>query len=307
MPVLRRCRGTADEYAAVAVVHRHAAEHDGRDPHSVLEPLPDAEAVAALAGLDQRVVEADGRVVGHVFLTSWLEEDGTRVILHRGRLHPAFRGRGIGTTMLTWAERRAHALAATATTTVLGANAARAEPAATALLLDHGYAPALRLGEYRLPADAALPGTPSAEVEIWPVTDPTDHGRLWDLVELAYHGRPAIPVGTPAARRRFIDRAASMTWLAAWQGNTLAGCAGLAHAPTPHLTELSVHPTFRRRGVGRALLLHALTHARRRHPASADIRLWTNLAGPQRAYELYESVGFQLVEEFVRYRKPMPG
>ncbi|TDC03242.1 GNAT family N-acetyltransferase, partial [Streptomyces sp. 8K308] len=231
MPALRRCRGTADEYAAIAAVHRRAAEHDGRDLHSVLESLPGPADIAALAGLDQRVVELDGRVVGHVHLTSWTEEDGTRVFLHRGRLHPDFRDRGLGTTMLAWAERRARAKAVdlpAARTTVLGANASRAEPAATALLLDHGYAPVLRLGEYRRPANAALPEAPSTDVEIRPTTDPVDHGRLWDLVELGYHGRFAVRVGTPAGRQRFIDRAAAMTWLAAWDGPTLVGCAGLA-------------------------------------------------------------------------------
>ncbi|TDC70605.1 GNAT family N-acetyltransferase, partial [Streptomyces hainanensis] len=65
------------------------------------------------------------------------------------------------------------------------------------------------------------------------------------------------------------------------------------------------HPTFRRRGLGRTLLLRALAEARRVDPS--EIRLWTNLAGPQRAWELYESVGFHRTERFVRYRKPMPG
>ncbi|TDC05816.1 GNAT family N-acetyltransferase, partial [Streptomyces sp. 8K308] len=71
-----------------------------------------------------------------------------------------------------------------------------------------------------------------------------------------------------------------------------------------HLAELCVHPAHRRRGIGRALLHEILAAARHRHPTT-DLRLWTNLAGPQRAYELYESVGFHLVEEFVRYRKPL--
>jgi mycothiol synthase len=34
-------------------------------------------------------------------------------------------------------------------------------------------------------------------------------------------------------------------------------------------------------------------------------RLYTGTANPHRSYNLYESVGFQRLNEYVRYRKPV--
>ncbi|MGP3970300.1 GNAT family N-acetyltransferase [Streptomyces sp. 6N223] len=315
---LRPARGTEGEYAAIAEVHRRGAEHDGLDPRSALEPVPSAADVAERAGaladpgLDQRVVEAGGRLVGHVYVVWWPEEDGTRVFLHRGCLLPEFRGRGIGTAMLGWAERRARAMAASLPPgrDVLGGNAARRETAATSLLLDHGYAPALRLGEYRYRLPGGAPVAEPHGTGVRAATTDEEYAALWELIEVSYRGRPGIPLGTEAHRRRFVERARSMTWLAAWDGAAPVGCTGLAvdedAAPRARIMELSVHPAHRRRGIGRALLLHGLSVARARN--AAEVRLWTNLEGPQRAFELYEDAGFRQVAEFVRYRRALePG
>jgi ribosomal protein S18 acetylase RimI-like enzyme len=326
--VLRECPGTTDTYAALAGIHRRAALHDGLDPRSALEPLPSAATIAARAAAladparDQRVAEVDGRLVGHTSVVSWPEEDGTRVFLHRACLLPAYRGRGIGTALLGWAEGRARAMAAAlprddglpAGPDVLGGNAARTETEATALLVGHGYRPALRLGEYRLPAGTPLgePPPPPSGIEVRPAATPGEYAALWELVELSYRGRPGVRVGSAAGRRRFVERAPSMIWLAAWRGRDPVGCTGLALVdgtagpPAVHVLELSVHPGHRRAGLGRFLLLSGLRLTRSGPSGrSAEARLWTSLDGPQRAYALYESTGFEQVGEFVRYRRPL--
>ncbi len=67
--------------------------------------------------------------------------------------------------------------------------------------------------------------------------------------------------------------------------------------------ELSVRAGSRRRGLGRALLLDGL-RCLREHGAETA-RLSTGTTNPHRSYDLYEDVGFQRRNEYVRYREPI--
>jgi ribosomal protein S18 acetylase RimI-like enzyme len=312
------------EFAALAEVHRRSAEHDGLDPHLVLEPPPDAEALRARSeGLadpvgDQRVVEAAGLVIGQVDVLRWTEDDGTRVVLHRGCLAPEYRGRGIGSAMVEWAERRAWIILAAVPRDpqlpmgpdLLGANAPRGARASTELLRGLGYTPRLRLGEFQLADGAprsALPPAPEGMVLGFAI-GPAEYAEMWQLNELAYRGRPGKSAGTAAGRARFVEASASMVCLTAWNSGQLAGFLRASveddatGRSTARILDLTVRPGLRRRGIGRVLLLCGLDALRGRRPQA--VRLWTNLENPQHSYELYAEAGFELREEFVRYARP---
>ena len=63
----------------------------------------------------------------------------------------------------------------------------------------------------------------------------------------------------------------------------------------------SIRPTWRRQGLGRALLTRALWDLRGR--GVGVIRLNTVAEFRTRARDLYQSVGFRVLKEFPRYRK----
>ncbi|MFI0817935.1 GNAT family N-acetyltransferase [Streptomyces sp. NPDC021098] len=105
-----------------------------------------------------------------------------------------------------------------------------------------------------------------------------------------------------------VDATADPTcWRAAWDGEHMAAvalCSIRRHDPTVgEVEELSVRAESRRLGLGRALLLDGL-RCLRKHGAQTA-RLYTGTANPHRSYDLYESVGFQRQNEYVRYRKPI--
>ncbi|NEC09676.1 GNAT family N-acetyltransferase [Streptomyces sp. SID7909] len=313
--VLRAYRG-AEDHSAMAAVRAGSAEHDRVDPGSVVEGLPDAEAIgtesAALAdpARDQVLIEHGGAVVGYAAVRWWRERDGTWLYLHRGHLLPGHRGRGVGSAMLAWAEEHVRGLVAeqgTAATAVFGANAMAGEREAARLLTDTGYRRVFSLVELELPDLGALPdaGEPPPGIRIGPV-GPDDYRAAWRTVVDSYRDA-AFTEEWPY--ERFLAKADPACWRAAWQGEEMAGVAlcslRAGDRTTGEVEELSVRAGSRRLGLGRAVLLAGLRSLREHGATSA--RLYTGTANPHRSYDLYESVGFRRRNEYVRYRKPLPG
>ncbi len=99
----------------------------------------------------------------------------------------------------------------------------------------------------------------------------------------------------------------SRTWfngedvLMGWSGDRLAGfCWTKRHDPgTSEIYVLAVDPDFRRRGIGRFLLLSALDHMT---DSGCEKAILYVRDGEEAAERLYRSVGFRLLEQRSEYR-----
>ncbi|MEE1758859.1 GNAT family N-acetyltransferase [Streptomyces sp. SP18BB07] len=310
----RPYRGDED-HDPMAAVRLGCAERDRADPHSVVEGIPTAAEIAeASAKLEepsrnQMLVVHDGAVIGYTTIRWWQERDDTWLYLHRGYLLPQHRRQGIGSAMLSWAEARIRQLViqhGTARTAVIGANAMASEKEATALLLTAGYRRVFSLVELKLGDLPQLPELGSelpSGIRTGPIG--TSHYRAaWRTVVDSYADNGFTRKWT---FQDFIDSADPACWRAAWNGQDMVGvalCSIRRHHPTVgEVEELSVRTDHRRRGIGRVLLLEGLRSLREQGATTA--RLYTGTANPHRAYDLYESVGFRRLNEYVRYRKPL--
>ena len=296
------------EHAAVAAVRARCAARDGADPRSVVEGVPTdadiAEECARLSADNQLLVRHGTEVVGHAGVSWWREQDGTRLYLHRGFLVPEHRGRGVGSAMLAWAERRIRELVdehGTAASAVFGANAQTSATESTALLLDAGYRPVFSLVELEYPDLSPPEPVPPAGITLGPIA-PDRYRDAWRTVVDSYVDRPFVPTWTFES---FLAEADPTCWRAAYDGDRMAGVA-LCAVRRPGLgvvDQLSVGAGWRRRGVGRAVLTDGL-RCLGAHGASS-VRLFTGTANPHRSYDLYQSAGFERRNEYVRYRKPV--
>jgi mycothiol synthase len=89
----------------------------------------------------------------------------------------------------------------------------------------------------------------------------------------------------------------------AWEGDQVVGqVLSIIRNGRAEVFEVSVRPAWRRRGLARALLAQALLTLRGR--GIEVIRLGTVYEFRTRARDLYRSVGFRVLKEFPRYRKP---
>jgi mycothiol synthase len=319
-------RGEPDA-PGMAAVHAARAHQDAIDPLSTCERIPTGEDV--VRGLPARfdparnvlVAEASGRIVAYTSIEWWTEQarpdrpGGTRVYLHLGYVAPDWRGRGVGTAMLRWAERRIRELAAEHVApaaaagsrgdgVVFAANASTTERDATALLRAEGYREAFRVVEFGMVDLRGLPepGSP-AGIKLRPAA-PDHYRAVWDAIREAYAGGEHAGEPDDDDYRRFALAAQPALWRVAWCGDQVAGVALCAMARgRGEVRELSVRPAFRRRGVGRFLLISGLRTLREQGARQA--RLHTNADNPHRSYDLYESAGFRRLKDHVRYRKPL--
>lgn len=123
------------------------------------------------------------------------------------------------------------------------------------------------------------------------------------LAEMHQWSPPESVHAMPLARLRADD----VTFWSAWADNSetgarLAGCGALKALDPPHgeLKSMRVHPDYRRKGVGRAILEHLLGEARAR--GYTRVSLETGRPEPfLPARTLYASYGFAECPPFADY------
>jgi ribosomal protein S18 acetylase RimI-like enzyme len=314
--LLRSFRGEAD-YAGLVALHEASRDHDQVDPFSSLEHVPTLDDIAHSAVLGQeperglRVAEVAGSIVGYTSTVWWEETDGQALYLHRGLVQPGWRGRGIGTALLRWAEEHLRQRARqrpAGTRASFAANATSTQQEAHALLQSEGYVvPDGRDSGYvemgnddlgRLPA-VVLP----AGVRRRPVV-PAHHRAIYRAMKEAYAEEPdTLP--SEEEYRRWARRLSAEPALCfvAWEGEEVAGqvLCRIARG-RGEITEVSVRKPWRRRGIATALLVLALETLRDRGLTEARLHtLRNNLYG---SIPLYGSVGFRKLKETYWYRKP---
>jgi mycothiol synthase len=319
-PGFRPIRGEQDATNLVTI-HLDRKDQDQVDPLSTLESIPSivsmrgslSDAIAKSREEDWLVAEVDERVVGYSRIASWLERDGTWVYLALGWISPSWRGRGIGTAMLHRTEDRILHLAAwehPGQNAELAANASSTEEDATALLLHEGYRVAYTLAEMSFEETGLLrvPALPGG-FEVRPASP--DHylpiaRSIQEAYEDEYPGGRYDSSGDPTD---FVAQLGAPEqdpglWQVAWFGDEVAGqVLSIFERGRAEIFEVSVRPRWRRHGLARALLSRTLQNLRSR--GIDAIRLHTRTDFRTHAIDLYTSIGFRIMKEFPRYRKPL--
>lgn len=316
--IFRTLAGAEDADAFLAV-RQGCAMHDQVDPLSTTESIPthsqmaDALAAALAAGQADRwlAVQVAEAIVGFSRIASWPEDDGTWVYLSLGWLLPAWRGQGIGTSMLHWAEARSRELAAAEhpdARAELAANASSTEPEAAALLKHEGYTVGYTVLEMGLDATVVVTAAPLASgIKIRPAAPghlPAIAASVIEAYQGEYEGGRFSSGNDPVAYAAELaaPRFDPSLWQVAWDHDAvIAQVLTIIEQGRAEVFEVSVRPAWRRRGVGRALLTRAILALRSR--GVEIIRLHTVADFPTRACDLYASAGFRVLKEFPRYRK----
>jgi ribosomal protein S18 acetylase RimI-like enzyme len=269
---------------------------------------------------DLLIVEIDGEIVGDATSGASMR-DGYAVHYVHGKVHPAWRRRGIGRAVLHWNTQRARAVAQADPSlggpgAQLGVWASENEHGCMALLESEGFS-VQRYGftmiHRDLDAVAAVP-LPGG-VEIRPVL-PEHHRPIFDADDEAFHDhfehRPQTDEDFTAIHAQpDID---TSLWRVGWDGDQVAGSVQawiwkseneVLGVDRAWLERISVRRPWRRMGLAKALIAAALIGLRERGVTEA--LLGVDAANPNGAMALYESIGFEAKVRSRSYRKPLEG
>jgi mycothiol synthase len=247
---------------------------------------------------------------------SWLvERDGTPVgfaaAIERGgesaywaTVHPDVAGKGLSTWLLVNAERRARQVGSA----FLRTGCVAENLAAVPLFEKLGYREARHYFQMRIDFEGAPAAPqPPGGIELTPFAREDAHAfhAALDDAFAEEWGWHASPFEEWRERRLDAPDTDLSLWFVARDGDDLAG---VARCETRRdgggwIGALGVLKPWRRRGIGRALLLHAFCEFHRR--GAPHVGLGVDTENPTGATGLYDGAGMRVVREDVIYEKEL--
>ena len=308
-----------DAVVVTELLCRCSLEEIGRPEFEVEELRHDWQSPGFDLAQDTRVVFApEGSPVGYI--ESWATAPYVRLYCW-GRVDPQYRGRGIGSSLLRWAEARAReqlllAPAGAQVTLTQGTHAT--DLRGRALLETQGFAPTRYFSRMAMELESPVPEPVLPEgIVIRPFVPGMEERALIQAVGAAFKDhwghveRPEEEEFRQWRHRMDDPEFDPSLWFVAAADGQIAGMS-LCHS---HLTEdpdmgwvgtLGVLRPWRHQGLGLALLHHSFREfqrrGRRRVGLSVDAQSLTG------ATRLYERAGMRMVRQYVNYEKELrPG
>jgi mycothiol synthase len=250
-----------------------------------------------------RVAVDDGRIVGNVFL--WHPETAEERVFVNATAHP--REAAVYELLLDWGEARAREMTGSATR--LHSSASSDNELLSELLRGRGF----ELVRHFFTMEIGLGTEPDRPV--WPEGIEVSAFRLGeeravyevDMEAFRDHW-DFFPIPFEEWRQFFLGSSQfdPNLWFVARDGDEIAGtalCSWEGRSRIGRVNVLAVRRPWRRRGLGRALLLHAFHEFRRRGRETVDLNVdGENLTG---AVRLYEQAGMHVAHRDDSYRKDL--
>jgi mycothiol synthase len=256
---------------------------------------------------DAWVVEnEEGQIVGY---EEFFNRHGHASLQGDGYVHPDFMGQGIGTALLRALDARAMkevSLAKPDLRVFIRNGMATGDRVAREMHEAEGYK-AIRYSwrmEIRLSEPPDEPEWPQG-IEIRPFSLEMHNQRVFEAHEEAFSDHWGhTPGNFENWTQRMIQREAfdPSLWLIAWDGDEVAGYSlcryrmGIGYVGT-----LGVRRAWRKRGLGKALLLRSFGEFYRR--GTQTVGLGVDASNPTGATRLYQKAGMGIASEYVIYEK----
>jgi mycothiol synthase len=312
----RMFRGPAD-YPDLARIITASARGEGDERVETAEGIASGydHLVRCDPERDLLVAEVEGSPVAYSRVW-WDDEADGRIYKFVCFVDPAVGGRGIGTTLLAWNQARLgeitrdHDVGAKFVQAFIG----DANAAATALVRGAGYEPGTHMAEMVRPSVDDLPDHQLPEgLEIRPVRE-DDIRTIWEADVEAFRDHWGFVEQTDEDFERFLawPYHDPTLWKIAWDAEGVAGqvksfintAENGAHGRKRGWTEaISTSRRWRRRGVAKALIVESICELAAR--GMTEVALGVHTENPNGAYQLYESLGYEVNQTWTTYRKPL--
>ena len=260
------------------------------------------------------VAEADGRLVGYVLVLQQLEATILRLVLI-GIVHPQWRRQGAGTALMRRAEERARSFQSDKPR-FLDVFARGRIAGADELARSLGMQPVRYSFYMQCPDLSSLPEPAFPAGITLRTMDPLrDAEPLLAAYNDGFSDHWCYVPATGEQMQHWLhspEFCADNVLLAVTEQDDIAGICivlfpqmepEMLKSNPPHIDDLAVPHAYRRRGIGRALLLAGMRRIRGQGFQAAA--LGVDAENPNQAMRLYESVGFVIVSRTTEYRREL--
>jgi mycothiol synthase len=297
-----------NDLESVAELIRAVCEADG-DPDDAVSPAELKSSWDEDFNLETDVwivTDPSGKVVGYEEFYAY---PGHASLQGDGYVHPQFNNMGIGTALLRTLDQRARL------------EMTRAEPDLRVYLRNfmtigddrgrtlhenEGFKAIRFHWSMRIKLDSPPPAPKFPPgVEIRPFVETEHLYPVYEALEEAFAdhwGHIKLSFEEWKKMRMSPERYQPDLWFVAWQGNEIAGVSICRKRENMGwVWSLGVRPTWRKQGLGMALLLHSFGEFHRRGEKVAG--LGVDASNPTGATRLYERAGMSIETEYVCYEK----
>jgi GNAT superfamily N-acetyltransferase len=317
----RHFRG-AEDYPKMVAVILASAEADKIERVDTVEDIANnySHLVNCDPYQDMIFAEMNNEVIAYSRGFWFQEENGPRIFTTVGFLVPAWRRKGIGSTMLNWIENRMRVVdeALPSVDTSFLQNFSDSDNTGLAAMLEqNGYQPIRYAVEMVRPDLENIPDFPLPEgVEVRPVL-PEQYRQIWDADVEAFRDHWGYAAPTEEDYKAWLGNKIIFQpdlWQIAWDKNT-DEVAGQVRTfinaaenekydrKRGHTEFISVRRPWRKRGLARALIVRSLRLQKERGMTESALGADSeNISGATR---VYEDCGFRVTKRHAIYRKPI--
>ena len=287
---------TYEDIPAVTALMRASEEFDTGEPAVTVE---DVESEWMLPGFDPAVdaiLVLDGdRAVASAEVPGWRAE---------ATVHPDARGRGIGTAILGWIERRAVERADRGAEIRVGQTVIDTNTDAISLFVRHGYTPRHTSWVLRLPDDVVIGHPPLPHgVVIRPFDPDREEEQVYRVVEDAFNEWPTRKPSTFEEWRSGVtgrsDFDPTLLFVAVADQDVVGVSFGIPYEDEGWVQQLAVRRDHRNQGLAKALLRATFDELRRRGSPAVGVSTDSRTG----ALDLYVDAGMVVRASYTHYSK----
>jgi GNAT superfamily N-acetyltransferase len=319
--VFRHFRG-AEDYPKMVAVIAASADADKIERVDTVEDVANAYSHLTNSDPSQDMIfaEINDEVIAYSRGFWFQEENGPRIYGSVGFLAPAWRRKGIGSTMLRWVENRVQKIADSHGMMETGVlqNFADSENVGLAAMLEQNDYKPIRYGVQMVRPDLEnIPDFPMPDgLEVRPAL-PEHYRLIWDASNEAFRDHWGYAEATEEDYKQWLENKVIFKpeiWQIAWDKDTneVAGqvrtfinnAENEKYNRKRGYTEfISVRRPWRKRGLARALIVRSLRLQKERGMTESALGADSeNISG---AIRIYEECGFRVTKQSAIYRKPI--